>query len=385
MQTVSESARVSGDRQPSVPQEKIRYTGIDIVKIVALLLVITVHAFLHTGFYSTPLSLSFGALQIYFRRASFCCVPLFMTVTGYLMSRKTLKRGYYSGMLRVLVIYLFISVVNVIFNIAFHHYTYTFWAFIRGLFMYSDAQYGWYVEYYFTLYLLIPFINQAYHGMRTQHNKRIMLITVCFLFLFAQSFYVGTEFSQQIKLFPSFFTRGYPVAYYLIGAYLRDYPPKPKPRRKLKYLAIYTAALVWISVTTFYHSLKNTDYGGTWKTWHYDDYAAWPVALMTAMVFLMLFDLRVRNRIAAGILKKLSNATFAAYLISYLFDSVQYKRLNENYPLIEERFHHVPGAIVKTFFCSLLCGLLIQGLYELTVTVYRNRKARKTRHMPKNN
>ena len=384
MQTVSESARASGSRQPSAPQEKVRYAGIDIVKIVALLLVITVHSFLHTGFYSTPVTFSFGALQIYFRWASFCCVPLFMTVTGYLMSHKALKRGYYAGMLRVLVIYLFISVINVIFNIVFHHYTYTVWAFIRGLFMYSDAQYSWYVEYYFTLYLLIPFINQAYHGMRTRRNKRIMLVTVCFLFLFSQSFYIGTDFYLQIKPFPSFFTRGYPIAYYLIGAYLRDYPPKPKPRRKLKYLAIYMAALVWVSVTTFYQSLKNTDNGGRWMTWHNDDYAAWPVALMTAMLFLMLFDIRIRNKIAAEILKRLSNATFAAYLISYLFDSVQYKRLNQDYLLIEERFHHVPGAIVKTFFWSLVCGLLIQGLYDLTMSLLRKRKRRKARHMPKN-
>ena len=361
-------------------ETKVRFAGIDIVKIVALILVVTVHAFLHTGFYSTPISFSFGAFQMIFRWIAFCCVPLFMTVTGYLMSRKTLKPGYYSGILRVLLIYLFISIINVIFNICFHHYSYTLWGFIRGLFMYSDAQYSWYVEYYFCLYLLIPFINQAYHGMRTRRNKRIMLITVCFLFLFAQSFFVGTDVYTQIKPFPSFFTRGYPFAYYLIGAYLRDYPPKPAPRRKWKYLALYCAALLWVSVITFYQCRHNTENGGTWRSWHNDDYAAWPVAIMTVMLFLMLFDLKIRSKTLCAVLKRLSNATFAAYLISYLFDSVQYKKLNNEIPTIEARFRHVPGVIAKTVFWSMLCGLLIQGGYDLSVFLIRNLKARKSMH-----
>ena len=68
-------------------ETKVRFAGIDIVKIVALILVVTVHAFLHTGFYSTPISFSFGAFQMIFRWIAFCCVPLFMTVTGYLMKK----------------------------------------------------------------------------------------------------------------------------------------------------------------------------------------------------------------------------------------------------------------------------------------------------------
>ena len=94
------SDTVSRGNMRETPKE--RFAGIDIVKITALILVVSVHAFLHTGFYSTPVSFQFGALQIYFRWIAFCCVPLFMTVTGYLMSRKTLTARYYKGILRVL-------------------------------------------------------------------------------------------------------------------------------------------------------------------------------------------------------------------------------------------------------------------------------------------
>lgn len=367
----------SRSAEQSAPPKKVRYAGIDIIKIIALIFVVTVHSFLHTGFYSTPMSLDFGLFQVFFRWAAFCCVPLFMTVTGYLMSRKKLERGFYGGILRVVVIYIIVSIINVIFNIYFYHYVYTPWTFIRGLFMFSAAQYSWYVEYYLTLYLLIPFINQAYHGMRTRRNKRIMLITVCFLFLFAQSFFIGTDLPTQIKPFPNFFTRGYPFAYYLIGAYLRDFPPKPKRNRKLRYFALYCAALIWTSVITFYQCRTNTETGGTWRPWHNDDYAAWPVALMTVTLFLMLFDVRIRSKTVCSVLKRLSNATFAAYLISYVFDCITYSKLNVKFQAVPDRFRHVPFAVAKNVFLSLLCGLVIQGGYDLLLLLIRNRRAQK--------
>ncbi len=97
------------------------------------------------------------------------------------------------------------------------------------------------------------------------------------------------------------------------------------------------------------------------------------------MLFLMLFDIRIKNKIARTVLKHLSNGTFAAYLISYLFDSVYYKRLNNDYATVEERFRHVPGTIAKTVFWSLLCGVLIQWGYDFTIFLLRRRKAQKAR------
>ena len=103
--------------------KKLRYAGIDIIKIVALIFVVTVHSFLHTGFYSTPMTVEFGLFQIFFRWAAFCCVPLFMTVTGYLMCRKKLEPGFYAGVLRVLVIYILISIINVMGQVVYNKAT----------------------------------------------------------------------------------------------------------------------------------------------------------------------------------------------------------------------------------------------------------------------
>lgn len=359
-------AAISGRKRSKRRSERqIRFSGIDIVKILALLLVICVHTFLHTGFYGTPITMQFGAPQIFLRWIAFNCVPLFMITTGFLMCHKTLSAGYYPKIIRVLVIYVVISLGNVIFNVFYYHMDYTAWQIIRGLFMYTDAHYGWYVEYYFTLFLLIPFINAAFFGLKNRKQRLLMVMTACFLFVVAPTFYVGNDVSTQIRPFPAFFVRGYPIAYYLIGAFVREYPPSRTRRTKMRFLLWFLIAWILLSLTTIYQSMMNQENGSVWLSWHYDDYGSWPAVLMSAMFFLLLFDIRIRSRAMTAVLQRLSNATYPAYLISFIFDAIFYKKLNATYPTVVTRFQHVIPVIAKVFACSMLSGLVIQLLYEL--------------------
>ena len=88
------------------------FAGIDIVKILAVFLVVSVHFFLYNGFYYEPLTNSSALGPIAFRWLAYICVPLFMIATGYLMKNKTLSKNYYLGALRVLILYLVISVIS---------------------------------------------------------------------------------------------------------------------------------------------------------------------------------------------------------------------------------------------------------------------------------
>ena len=358
-------------QSPAAAEAKPRFVGIDIVKIVAYFLVVSVHFFLYSGFYSTPITAQFGHAEIYIRWICYCCVPLFMITTGYLMKNKTLSKGYYHGALRVLVLYLIISVICVVFNHYYNHRAYTAWEFIRGIFMYTDAQYAWYVEYYFTLFLLIPFVNAAWNGMGSHKNKLIMLITVCLVTSVSQSLYIGFDHDTQIRLIPGYFSRCYPFAYYLIGAYVRDYPPKRTVSNKFYFLAVFVVSLTWLSTSTFQQSLQYSEKNFIFYSWHYNDYGAWPVVLCSAMLFLLMFDITCKNKGVRAVLKTLGNATFAAYLISYCFDQKFYRDLVTRIPQLEnhaempERCAHWYETVLPTFFCALVCGLILQGLYDL--------------------
>ena len=103
--------------------------------------------------------------------------------------------------------------------------------------------------------------------------------------------------------------------------------------------------------------MTNTENGSVWYSWHYDDYGSWPAVLMSAMLFLLLFDIRIHNRFLTAVLQRLSNATYPAYLISFVFDAIFYKKLNTTYSTVIMRFQHIIPVITKVFVCSMLSGL----------------------------
>ena len=355
---------------PTVPA-KPRFVGIDLVKILACFLVVSVHFFLYSGFYSEPITTEFGQVAIYFRWIAYCCVPLFMITTGYLMKNKTLSKGYYLGLLRVCILYLIISVICFFFDMHFYpnkydaQSGYTVWQFIKGIFMFTDAQYAWYVEYYICIFLLLPFINAAFNGLKTRNQKLAMVITVTALSVFSQSLYLGTQQNDQIRLIPGYFVRCYPIAYYLIGAFIREYPPKRTLANKIYFLSAYIISLVWLSTSTFQHSLTNTENNNIMLSWHYNDYGSWPVAVCSAALFLMLFDITSTNKAVCRITKTVSEATFACYLISYMFDTRYYLSFVGKYSTVAERCQNAYKIILAVFGSAMVCALVLQGLYSL--------------------
>lgn len=344
-----------------------RSAGIDLLKIAALFLVVSVHFFLYSWFYTAPITPEFGPVPITLRWIAYCCVPIFMTVTGYLMKNKTLSARYYLGVLRVLLIYLAVSALCAWFKHRLYGITYTPWSYLHGLLTYTDAhaQYAWYVEYYFCIFLLIPFINAAYHGLAGKKQRLVMLITVTLLTVFSQSVYIGFSLESQIKLLPGYFSRCYPFAYYLAGAYFRDYPPQRTRLSKIRILTVFAVSLTWLSATTYYDSLDNAENGFIFYSWHYNDYGAWPVFVCSTALFLLLFDIPCRSKRLSWVLGKLGNATFAGYLISYCFDQKFYDRLNRRYVTVPERCAHWYEAVLPVFLLSMLSGLMIQGIYDL--------------------
>ncbi|MBR6106620.1 MAG: acyltransferase family protein [Oscillospiraceae bacterium] len=362
---------VQVSKPPVMPAGKPRFIGIDIVKILACMLVVCVHFFLYSGFYSEPITKDFGQGAIFCRWAAYCCVPLFMITTGYLMKNKTLSKKYYLGILRVLIVYVICSIICYAFD--HQHWPmkydvpyggYSVWIFIRGLFMFTDAQYAWYVEYYICMFLIIPFVNLAFNNLKDKKQKQIMLITTLIITIVSQSFFVGFKDITQIRLFPGYFSRCYPIAYYLIGAYIRDYPPKRTLMNKFYFIVMFGLALAWVSNTTYNQSLMNEENNFVMLSKHYNDYGSWPVAVCSTMLFLIFFDIESRNKVLIQIVKFISEATFACYLVSYVFDSIYYGKFCPQYMTVAERCNHAYLVIPKVFFSAMGVALAIQAVYS---------------------
>lgn len=177
-----------------------RNSSMDILRIVAAFTVLSVHFFLHNGFYSEPVTgmgpiegivdsiatgngdslhgpLMFLALAM--RTLFSVCVPLFMILTGYLMSHKELKKGYYKGIRKTVIIFVLATFACMIFKSVHENPTakaafysadyfamfgaiaesgkYNFINYLFSILDFTGANYSWYIEMYIGLFLIAPF------------------------------------------------------------------------------------------------------------------------------------------------------------------------------------------------------------------------------------
>lgn len=216
-----------------------RNSSMDIIRCIALFLVISVHFFLHNEYYFQPVEGIYMYIMTLMRSCFMECVPLFMVLTGYLMNKKKPTRSYYKGIKRIVLIYLYASAACLIFQSFYLKQTVTFYDIIFKILDFSGAPYSWYVEMYIGLFMLIPFLNSCYWGLQSKRHKQLLIVTMVLLtalpsVLNIYNFFVDGWWRQPAltmqysKLIPAWWAGMYPLTYYFFGAYINEYPPKIK-------------------------------------------------------------------------------------------------------------------------------------------------------------
>ena len=93
-------------------KNKQRNYGIDIIKIVAVILVICVHFFLNTNYYDTANSGIAMKIKSAIRNFCMICVPLFLIATGFLNTKKQYNKSCFKGLVAIIIIWLFYSIID---------------------------------------------------------------------------------------------------------------------------------------------------------------------------------------------------------------------------------------------------------------------------------
>lgn len=346
-----------------------RNSALDITRIVALFSVISVHFFLNNGFYSEPMFGKRMLVMTVMRSAFMICVPLFIMLTGYLMSRKTLSRGYYHGIVKTLGIYLLASLACAIYKIVNFGYKPT-WM-IWGVFDYTTANYAWYIEMYIGLFLLIPFLNLAYNNLPSRKSKLVLLVTLIGLtslpsivniYNFTVEGWWKTPYLsvEYRKFAPDWWTRIYPLTYYFLGAYLREFPLKLKQWQKL---LCWFGCIVVFGLFNYYRS----QYGFfAWS--QYNDWQGMPNLVMTFFAFSFLSSIKTERypNPVKRVLMVVSDLCLGGYLVSYIFDNLYYPVLAEIEPRMTHRLEWyvviVPAVFLSSLALSGVLNLVYAGL-----------------------
>lgn len=331
-----------------------REPGLDLLRCIAFLFVVTFHSYLYNGYYYEPQVGISMWLAGSFRWLSVSCIGLFLMLTGYLKSGRTDVRACYRGLAPVLLGYL----VSAVISIPIRHFAFgdiqTFSTWLNRLFSFSAVYYGWYVEMYIGLVLLMPFVNLTLE--RLQDTKALLGFGIVMLVMTA------LPGATPWVVFPDYWRSIYPLTYYILGAMVRRIQPKIRP------WIGFAGAIMMSAILGAYTVLSTDGKLSEALTWEFPD--LWIVFIVVCL-FIALYRVRIPSALSR-ILAFGASGCYGGYLLSHLFDAWCYKlipgwRNPEHYALI---FFCIT---VPIFLVSILVGTLIERVSK-RICAHRRKK-----------
>ncbi len=363
---------------------KKRSAAADIIRCLAFFFVVSVHFFLKNGFYQEPVQGKRMFILTLMRSLFIICVPLFLTLSGYLLRKKEPSKKYYTRITKILMTYGLSSLACIAYAMVFLHEKYTVKNVITKLLNFNGAPYAWYIEMYLGLFLIIPFLNILYNHIRSQKWKIGLILTSVFLtslpsvvnvynFGSISWWALPSSLNETYKLIPSWWTGMYPITYYFIGCYLSEYGLAIKKR--WNFLLIVLCTLV-SGVYAYWRSYKAHFIWGSWC-----GYESLFNVILTTLVFTFLINIDYAHfpERLSRFIQKVSALCLGGYLVSWIFDSVFYPILIKNVPSVPHRLEYYIVIVPLVFTLSLALSYLVSKLQWLLEILYAQCRKRMKR------
>lgn len=295
---MSEGKRIKPDMDISRENRNI---GIDLLRILSMLMVVVLHLLGQGGILSDDLTV-YNKTAYWLEVCSYCAVNIFAIISGYVGVKSEWK-------------------VKRIFNIELQCIFYSVIIYVLGMFLFDDigimmvvkqgffpikSRTWWYATAYAGIFFLLPYLN---FFTQNEENKKVLCVSVVALtvmfVIFPLVFMHGDPFGLN---------GGYGVVWllylYLIGAFIRvsKLAQRFKP---IVWLALYfvSSLTVWIQVI-YFPWLKDETWG-----WLFLRYNSLPVFMAAVSLVCFFAELKIKKKIFLYIIEKFSGGAFAVYLI----------------------------------------------------------------------
>lgn len=344
---------------------KKRSVNCDVLRILAFFFVVSVHGLSYAGFYGAitegPIMLFLNIMRCLF----ITCVPLFLILSGYLMNKKEISKDYYKKILRIIITYILCSILC----LAFLHFIQNRGIFslkiaIFSILSFDAAPYSWYVNMYIGLFLLIPFLNILWKNLKKEQKKYLIWIMIAIsvvptlmnIHKFDSIDWWKNPASSSLYqiIYPNWWSGvAYPILYYYIGCYLKDYKLNISKRKQIIFLFL---SIIVLGLFNYYRNYN--DYFA-WKSFvDYYSFEALIVSVLGANLILNEVNFKVKNKKIINFLSKVSYLTFGAYLLSVIFDKWYWPYLTNNTLYIKERLIYIIPMVLAIAISSLLLSFL---------------------------
>lgn len=347
-----------------------RNIGLDLTRILAFLSVVGVHFFLNTDFYKVPLRGKRMVLMAGIRTGFMVCVPLFLLLTGYLLSAKEVPmeaaslKKYYKKIIPILLTYAF--AMALVFGISSLKVdeTYTFNKLIFGILGYKE--YSWYVNMYVGLFLLSPFLINIWTSIGDKRTHQVLIGIFCFLTIGPTVFNVydlssfkaifSAYDSNKINhLLPGWWYNIFPITYFFFGAYLREYIDF----KKIRPLRAFVAFIMIVFASTIYNIWRS--HGGVFQNQIWNSWGSLQNTASSVCFFILINSLApasVDEKIER-FLAYISKLTFGAYIISAVTDRIIYGFVTNNIGGAKEAIVYMPIIVLLSAIIALILAALV--------------------------
>lgn len=334
---------------------KKRDSNIELLRIIAILLIIMYHYSVHGGYENFSYSTLTGGqifIQIMglFGRAS---CSIFALISGYYLITKK-DKNHYKKIFPLIADLYFYSII--LFAIVYF-FKLTPVSIKDAIKAFFPIIFGpWYVVFYILFYLFIPFINKWLLSLNKNEYK-ILLIFIFLIWSFIPTFFLRTWQFSNIDFF---------IVMYMLGAYIRLY--LNRNHRLFFWISIISGILMILSVLSFDmlgYLLKNNIF--ILKATYFRYYNSILAVIWAASTFIYFIDVKFKSKLinfispsVLGIYLIHENDLLKKYIWTGIFPNVNYM----NFPY----FH----ALIK-ILCIFIACLIIDLIKRFTISkIFKN-------------
>jgi surface polysaccharide O-acyltransferase-like enzyme len=338
-----------------------RSAGLDIVRTFAIFSVLSVHFFLNTHFYETPLTGKNMFIQTIFRTWFMSCVPLFLMLTGYLQTKKEPKKSYYKNIIPISVIYIIYSILSLVYSRLYLNDHKSILNYVASIFNFTADAYSWYINMYIGLFLLSPFLNILYNNISNKKQKIILIGSL--LCVTSLPNLLNGYIGGKVLFFADYWIQMYPISYYFLGSYIKEYQVKINKFNAagcILALSLFASCIEMLTAKggDFAHYIVAFDIGA---------FGSIIIVFQTILFFLIFYDIDIKKGMFSRPFSLISVLSLDIYLASYITDRIVYKYFLYEFSELPQQklFLFFPIVVLSTFSFAFILALARQYLIKI--------------------
>ena len=332
----------------------IRHVGMDIVKSIAILSVIGVHFFLNTKFYTTNLNNFNLFFQTILQQLFLACIPLFLISTGYLNNSVDISKKYFKKIVPILILYILYSIPAILYRAHIKEIETSIPLWISLIFKFKGNRYSWYIDLYIGLFLLIPFLNRMYNTLNSKKEKQTLIFIL--IMLTSMVPLVNGKIIKQFYL-TTYWTSIYPLTYFFVGKYIKDFQPQIKTHLNVIYLLL----IIIIQGSIEYYVAS----GEVYKHF-FTDYTSILRLIQGCLIFTLLYKANIKNEFMHKHITNISMLTLDIYLASFITDRIVYKEILKGFTFTQETYLYIMiPLIIASFALAYIIAIIRKKFIKL--------------------